>query len=153
MRSRARIRARLFLFPGSPVAQSPPLKRQSGIPECNQPTRAPPSIRMQSQRPRPKPAAARLYASTAPGPGRCPGSKVRTPFEDAQRFWEVRILENPGDFFEDAHPFPRCARKSAHLRREQTKSGWQSGTWRGSAQLATVSELGAVAQSVRAADS
>jgi hypothetical protein len=23
----------------------------------------------------------------------------------------VRILENPDDFFEDAHPFARCARK------------------------------------------
>jgi hypothetical protein len=36
---------------------------------------------------------------------------VRTPFEDAHRFSKVRILENPDDFFEDAHPFPRCARK------------------------------------------
>ena len=40
-----------------------------------------------------------------------PGSKVRTPFEDAQANSKVRILENPGDFFEGAHPFPRCARK------------------------------------------
>ena len=31
--------------------------------------------------------------------------KMRTGFPN------VRILENPGDFFEDAHPFPRCARK------------------------------------------
>ncbi len=37
--------------------------------------------------------------------------KVRTGFEDAHRFSKVRILENPGDLFEDAHPFPRCARK------------------------------------------
>jgi hypothetical protein len=37
--------------------------------------------------------------------------KVRTSFEDAHGFWEVRILENLEDFFEDAHPFPRCARK------------------------------------------
>ena len=37
--------------------------------------------------------------------------KVRTGFEGAQRFREVRILENPGDSFEDAHHFPRCARK------------------------------------------
>jgi hypothetical protein len=38
-------------------------------------------------------------------------SKVRTGFEGAHPFREVRILENPGDFFEDAHLFPRCARK------------------------------------------
>jgi hypothetical protein len=36
----------------------------------------------------------------------------------------VRILENPEDSFEDAHPFPRCARKvrifaeGRHSRRE-----------------------------------
>jgi hypothetical protein len=40
-----------------------------------------------------------------------PSSKVRTWFEGAQGFSKVRILENLGDFFEDAHPFPRCARK------------------------------------------
>jgi hypothetical protein len=66
---------------------------------------------------RPKPAAARLYASTAPGPGPCPGSKMRTPFEDAHPFSKVRILENLDDSFEDAHPFPRCARETEHLRR------------------------------------
>jgi hypothetical protein len=43
--------------------------------------------------------------------------KVRRLFEDAQAFRKVRILENPDDFFEGAHPFPRCARKTAHLRR------------------------------------
>jgi len=51
--------------------------------------------------------------------------KVRTGFEDAQGFQEVRILENPGDSFEDAHPFARCAPKTAHLRMEQgSVSGW-----------------------------
>jgi hypothetical protein len=44
--------------------------------------------------------------------------KVRTWFEDAHRFRKVRILENPDDSFEDAHPFPRCALKTAHLREE-----------------------------------
>jgi hypothetical protein len=43
-------------------------------------------------------------------------SKVRTAPEGAQPFAKVRILENPDDSFEDAHPFPRCAPKSAHLR-------------------------------------
>ena len=43
-------------------------------------------------------------------------SKMRTGFEDAQLLDAVRILENPEDLFEGAHPFPRCARKSAHLR-------------------------------------
>ena len=38
--------------------------------------------------------------------------KVRTMFEDAHPFREVRILENPGDSFEGAHPFPRCAPKT-----------------------------------------
>jgi hypothetical protein len=42
-------------------------------------------------------------------------SKVRTLFEGAQHVGEVRILENPEDSFEDAHPFPRCARETAHL--------------------------------------
>jgi len=65
----------------------------------------------------PTQVAARLDAATAPGPGPCPGSKVRTPFEDAHPNSKVRILENPGDFFEGAHPFPRCAPKSEHLRR------------------------------------
>jgi hypothetical protein len=44
-------------------------------------------------------------------------SKVRTGFEDAQLFRKVRILENPEDFFEDAHPFPRCAPKTEDLQR------------------------------------
>src|SRR5580698_4242704 len=57
---------------------------------------------------------------TAPASGypraRGPASKVRSSFEGAHHFLKVRILENAGDSFEDAHPFPRCARKSAHLR-------------------------------------
>src|SRR5580704_19150217 len=89
---------------------------------------------MQAKQPRPKPAAARLYAPTAPGPGRCPGSKVRTVFEDAHHFREVRILENPGDFFEDAHPFPRCARKTAQLRKEEENRA-PSGGGAGDAEL------------------
>jgi hypothetical protein len=44
--------------------------------------------------------------------------KVRNLFEGAQQFSKVRILENAGDSFEDAHRFARCARKSAPLRRE-----------------------------------
>jgi hypothetical protein len=48
-----------------------------------------------------------------------PGSKVRTSFEDAHWFSKVRILENPDDSFEGAHPFPRCALKTAHLRRNR----------------------------------
>src|SRR5580700_2574544 len=78
---------------------------------------------------RPRPAAARLYASTAPGPGRCPGSKVRTSFEDAHRIRKVRILENPDVFFEDAHPFPRCARKTAHLRERRSERGSRPKQW------------------------
>jgi hypothetical protein len=42
--------------------------------------------------------------------------KMRTGFEGAHGFREVRILENPEDSFEDAHPFPRCAPETAHLR-------------------------------------
>jgi Protein of unknown function (DUF1553)/Protein of unknown function (DUF1549)/Planctomycete cytochrome C len=41
---------------------------------------------------------------------------VRNFFEGAQQFRKVRILENLGDFFEDAHRFARCAPKTAHLR-------------------------------------
>jgi hypothetical protein len=58
--------------------------------------------------------------------------KVRTGFEDAHPFREVRILENPDDFFEDAQPFPRCAPKTAHLRgalrlgRVSAPCGWRS---------------------------
>jgi hypothetical protein len=77
-------------------------------------------IGVQAKQSRPKQVTARLYASTAPGPGQRPGSKVRTAFEDAHGFRKVRILENPGDFFEDAHPFPRCAQKSAHLRGQES---------------------------------
>jgi hypothetical protein len=43
-------------------------------------------------------------------------SKVRTAPEGAQPFAKVRILENPDDSFEDAHPFTRCAPETAHLR-------------------------------------
>jgi hypothetical protein len=47
-------------------------------------------------------------------------SKVRTGFEDAHPCSKVRILENPDDSFEGAHPFPRCAPKTAHLRKRST---------------------------------
>src|ERR1700722_11133096 len=73
-------------------------------------------------RSRPKQVSARLYASTAPSPGRRPGSKVRTGFEDAHRFSKVRILENPGDSFEDAHLFPRCARKLSIFETRRARS-------------------------------
>ena len=89
--------------------------KPSGMPPCR------------TQRTRPQPVAARLYASTAPGPGPCPGSKVRTPFEDAHRISKVRILENPDDFFEGAHPFARCAQKTAHLRRNGAREVLRNG--------------------------
>jgi hypothetical protein len=54
--------------------------------------------------------------------------KVRTLFEDAHRFRKVRILENPDVSFEEAHPFPRCAPKTAHLRRWAFDFGERSPT-------------------------
>jgi hypothetical protein len=57
-------------------------------------------------------------ASGYPRATALPCSKVRKLFEGAQGFRKVRILENPEDLFEDAHPFPRCARKTANLRAE-----------------------------------
>ena len=86
---------------------------------------------MQAERTRPQQLDARLYASTAPGPGLCPGSKVRTPFEDAHRFSKVRILENPEVFFEGAQAFARCARKTAHLRGTLRRERlWWPVSWR-----------------------
>jgi len=58
-------------------------------------------------------SAARLCAGLL---SRSLPSKVRTSFEDAHPFRKVRILENLDDSFEDAHRFPRCAPKTAHLR-------------------------------------
>ena len=56
-----------------------------------------------TKRSKPKPAVARLYARTAPGPrARCPCSEgAHSLSEDAHRFRKVRILENPEDSFED----------------------------------------------------
>jgi hypothetical protein len=180
MRSRAEVEARLFLFAGGPCGSgSAPVAapcgdgsavpNQSGTSECDPPTRAPLSSYVQRKPARPRPDAARLYASPAPGParlsstlrlrpegsspksGQSPGSKVRTWFEGAHCFSKVRILENLGDFFEDAHPFPRCARKSEHLRRGTETVGTDE---RGDHPLKSlVFHAGAVAQSVRAADS
>jgi hypothetical protein len=48
--------------------------------------------------------------------------KVRNLFEGAQHFLEVRILENAGDSFEDAHRFPRCARKVRLLEGRRARS-------------------------------
>jgi hypothetical protein len=48
--------------------------------------------------------------------------KMRTGFEDAHAFREVRILEKPGDSFEDAHPFPRCARKLRTFKRSTVRT-------------------------------
>ena len=51
------------------------------------------------------------------------GSRAVPWFEDAHSLRrcspvsKVRILENPGDFFEDAQRFPRCALKTEHLRK------------------------------------
>ena len=56
--------------------------------------------------------------------GRGPASKMRSPFEDAHRFRKVRILENAGDSFEDAHPFTRCAPKTAMLERGRETEDW-----------------------------
>jgi hypothetical protein len=38
-------------------------------------------------------------------------AKVLTWVRRCSIFRKVSILENPGDFFEDAHPFPRCSPK------------------------------------------
>jgi len=54
--------------------------------------------------------------------GRGPASKVRTLFEDAQPFQQVRILEKPGDSFEGAHLFPRCARKLRTFERSAVRA-------------------------------
>ncbi len=79
------------------------------------------------------------------------GSRAVPWFEDPHHFRKVRIWKTPEisskmrTLFEGAHQKVRIfegAYKWLAVR-----------TWRGSAQLATVSELGAVAQSVRAADS
>ena len=48
------------------------------------------------------------------------------PLRRCSRFSKVSILENPEDFFEDAHPFPRCAPKTAHLRRRGEKDRGRS---------------------------
>jgi hypothetical protein len=40
----------------------------------------------------------------------------------------VRILENPGDSFEDAHSFPRCARKLSIFERRRARSGPPAGS-------------------------
>jgi hypothetical protein len=68
---------------------------------------------------------------TAPASGypRAEGlPKVRTLFEDAHHCREVRILENPGDSFEDAHPFPRCARKLSIFERRRARSRLPAGS-------------------------
>ena len=67
-------------------------------------------------------------------------SKVRTGFEDAHPFSTVRILENPDDSFEGAHPFPRCAPKTAHLRKGR-KIVCQTGAWGHSRGSVTASVL------------
>ena len=50
-------------------------------------------------------------------------------------FSKVRILENPGDFFEDAHPFPRCARKTGGLSEGGKKNRALGGGGSGDAEL------------------
>jgi hypothetical protein len=54
--------------------------------------------------------------------------KVRKSFEDAHPFLEVRILENAGDSFEDAHLFPRCARKLSIFERRWARSPVSAGS-------------------------
>src|ERR1700722_8054678 len=124
MRSRASIRARLFFISLRAFSCGPfphedetaqwaqRLRRSISVQfGLSRPSTSMNAIRLKTTPSKPKAAAARLYASSAPGPGHRPGSKVRTPFEDAHGFSKVRILENPDDFFEDAHRFARCARK------------------------------------------
>jgi hypothetical protein len=87
------------------------------------------SFRRHASRSRPKQVPARLYATTAPGAGPRPCLKVRNLFEDAHGFRKVRIWENLENSFEGAHPFRRCAPKSAHLRRGGRKSCAKPGLW------------------------
>src|ERR1700722_9743003 len=54
--------------------------------------------------------------------------KVRTLFEDAHHFSKVRILENAGDSFEDAHLFARCARKLSIFERRWARSPVSAGS-------------------------
>jgi hypothetical protein len=89
---------------------------------------------------RPKPAAARLYASTAPGAGPAALPKVRTSVRRCALFAKVRILENPDVCFEDAHRFSKmrnfswvpsdctragvCERPASALRRRKNRRSW-----------------------------
>jgi hypothetical protein len=89
---------------------------------------------------RPKPAAARLYASTAPGAGPAALAKVRSSVRRCAHFSEVRILENPDVCFEEAHPFSKrrnfscvpsdctragvCERPASTLRRRKNRRSW-----------------------------
>src|SRR5580658_5236644 len=53
-----------------------------------------------------------LRASGVNGTGcRASPAEGAQPLRRCSPNLKVRILENPGDFFEGAHPFPRCARK------------------------------------------
>jgi hypothetical protein len=51
-----------------------------------------------------------------------PASKMLNLFEDAQPFQQVSILEKPGDFFEGAHLFRRCARKLRTFERRTVRA-------------------------------
>ena len=125
MRSRARIEipARLFFCARGLDAT---VRRKAHCPLTGFLARKCPIIRLGAWHPKPNvqkrrdrgrsPLLSSAPGSTAPGPGRCPGSKVRTLFEGAHPFRKVSILENPEDSFEDAHLFRRCAPKTAHLR-------------------------------------
>jgi hypothetical protein len=84
-------------------------------------------------RSRPRQVPARLYARTAPH-ARAGTRGPRPCFEGAQfvrrcaPFLKVRILENAGDSFEDAHPFPRCARKLRTFERRLVRSPVSAGS-------------------------
>ena len=80
------------------------------------------SFRHTTMQSRPKQVPARLHARTAPRAGPRPCRRCAPDSKDAHRFSKVRTLENAGDSFEDAHPFPRCARKLSNFERRQVRS-------------------------------
>ena len=73
---------------------------------------------VQTKRTRPKQVAARLYASTAPGAGRRPGSKVaQAPSEDAGTVFESAHLGKPRRFLRRCAAFSKVRTKKCATRR------------------------------------
>jgi hypothetical protein len=75
-------------------------------------------------------------------------AKVRTSFEEAHHFGDVRILEKSEDSFEDAHPIRRCARESDQQRRKGVArpSGIPDGCRMGDFRFQTFDQLARAAQ-------